>query len=95
MSLAEKIRGGGVSDFWGVFRGGESRSGPSGTVRDRPGPSGTVRDRPGPSGTVRDRAGVLGVGGGGYLGVFHLFQNVFENVKSGFSECRNVRNPGF
>ena len=31
-------------------------------------------------------------GGVGYLGVFHLFQNVFENVKSGFSKCPNVQN---
>ena len=31
----------------------------------------------------------------GYLGVFHLFQNVFENVKSGFSKFQNVKKPGF
>ena len=34
-------------------------------------------------------------GGVGYLGVFHLFQNVFENVKSGFSKFQMSRNQVF
>ena len=38
------------------------------------------------------RAQALGVGGVGYLGVFHTFQNVFGNVKSWFSKCQNVQN---
>ena len=40
------------------------------------------------------RAWALGVGVVGYFGVFHLFQNVFENVKSGLSKCQNVKKPG-
>ena len=57
-----------------------------------PGPLHPPRPPPAAPGPGPGRAWALGVSGVGYSGVFHSFQNVFENIKLWFSKCPNVQN---